>query len=138
MTANNNADVDITWTAPSGNGGESIDSYAVYIKNNLGSFVALSSCSAQATTSCTVTLDVLKSATFNLALADVVKATVTATNDVGTTAQSTEGGLATIQLVPSTPSALTTTNSGPDVTFTWTEAANNGNDVNSFEVFIKP
>lgn len=134
QTTNINADVKITWTAPSDDGSEAIDTYTVFVKDSVNSPTEV--CSGVTLTECTVPLATLKT-TLSLTQGDKVLATVTATNAVGTSDPSNEGGDAEIQNVPATPTSLTSTNNGSNIDLAWTPGDDGNENVNSFEVYIK-
>ena len=81
--------------------------------------------------SCSIPITTLQLSPFLLVTGDTVVAKLTATNEVGESAESAQGGSALIptdSTVPDPPTSLTraTTTSQTSLTFTWTAPANNG------------
>jgi len=95
VTFNEQAEVRIQWTLPAGDGGKPILEYTIVILTSDGAtYAAEPSCDGGDATTianlfCTVPMDSLRATPFTLALGDLVVATVTATNEIGTSAPST-------------------------------------------------
>jgi len=127
-TVNSNVSVKIDWTAPS-NGGNSIQSYLVKIREDGGTYSTVPNCNDVATNSCTVPISVLKAAPYELAWGSIVKATVIARNAVGSSEESAAGGEAIIVTNPNPPNPLNNNalvTSESVIGLTWVEPAENG------------
>ena len=103
---NQNIFVTITWAAPA-NGGSKITEYIVAIRQNDGiTFTPLPANCIGVLTSCTVPIDILLVAPYNLAWGASIWATVLAKNVVGSSAASPRGNGAVILTNPGAPSSL--------------------------------
>ena len=120
---NTNVSVTISWIAPN-NGGSTITSYTIAIRQNDGTTYTPESTNCNvSTTSCTVPISVLQASPYNLAWGSSVWATVLATNVVGSSAASAPGYGATILTNPDPPSLLTNNaaiTSASVIGMTWT------------------
>lgn len=107
QTANNGVNVDITWVAPSSNGGSTITGYAVYIKQSDNSFsMDSSNCAEADVLTCSVPMSVLTASPFSLSEGDSVEVYVKAKNTIDYSDQSSSGTFnALAQVVPHAPTS---------------------------------
>jgi len=135
----------VDWTAPNDNGA-TITSYTIKIKHNDLSFsTELTNCDGtvaaiKTNTQCTIPITTLQASPYSLPDLSTVKATVLATNDVGASATSSEGGTAVLPntaTAPDTPAAPTTTVSGSNIIVDWNAPSDNGATITSYTVKIK-
>jgi len=129
-TVNTNVSVTISWVAPS-NGGSAITTYSVKIRQSDGSTYTKESANCNvSTTSCTVPISVLQASPYNLVWGSKVFATVSATNAVGSSVDSSaSSGITTILTNPDPPSSLANNPAATSLTnigITWTAPTVNG------------
>jgi hypothetical protein len=111
--------VDLTWTAPTSNGGHALTDYTIEYRAGAGSWLAFSH-SASTSTSISVTgLTNGTSYTFR----------VSAVNDMGTSSASTVSSAYTPLGTPAAPTSLSATYGNAQAALSWTAPTDNGGSV---------
>jgi len=122
-----NAQVALTWTAPTNIGGFAITDYRVEYKTTAGSVWSVFADGTSTSLAATVT---------GLTNGTGYDFRVSATNSVGTGSVSATSS-ATPATVPDAPTALTPTVGNTQVSLTWTAPANNGSAITDYRVEYK-
>ena len=117
MTTAGNAQVSLSWTAPTSNGGDAVTDYAIQYSSNLGSSWTTFSDSVSSSTSATVT---------GLTNGTAYVFRVAAVNTAGTGSYSSASGNVSPRTSPDAPSSVIATAGNEQVSLSWTVPAFNG------------
>jgi hypothetical protein len=117
VATSGNAQVGLSWSAPSSNGGASLTQYLIYDRLTGGPTFSLYSTTSPSTTSTTVT---------SLSNSQSYDFEVVAQNSVGTSSPSNIASSTPMATVPGAPQSLTATASNTQASLSWSAPASNG------------